>query len=238
MDDDDYPRSGYVAVVGDWRGSPAAETTGSDRRQPAANSRSTSWTRMLHSRSSRGVLCLRIEQPPARDIVKTCGSKGAMDSHAEVRATHRRNGLRWPAHFDLRCSLAAKDVQEELARRTGESSRGLAWSNRHPLVGSGPLNLERAIVEPPTQVVAAAAHVSPQGSIHRRRKATGPITIRSANVLVVNKELVEIRDGADPTNAEETDGRAGPDPRDEPREILALGQAEPAPLGEPLERTR
>ena len=39
-----------------------------------------------------------------------CGSKRAMDSHAEVRATHRRNGLRWSAHFDLRCSLAPKDV--------------------------------------------------------------------------------------------------------------------------------
>jgi hypothetical protein len=45
-----------------------------------------------------------------RDIVKTCGSKRAMDSHAEVRSMHRRNGLRWSAHFDLRCSLAPKDV--------------------------------------------------------------------------------------------------------------------------------
>ena len=42
--------------------------------------------------------------------VKTCGSKRAMDSHAEVRSMHRRNGLRWSAHFDLRCSLAPKDV--------------------------------------------------------------------------------------------------------------------------------
>lgn len=46
----------------------------------------------------------------ARDIVKTCGSKRAMDSHAEVRSMHRRNGLRWSAHFDLRCNLAPKDV--------------------------------------------------------------------------------------------------------------------------------
>ena len=62
--------------------------------------------------------------------------------------------------------------------------------------------------------------------------------IGSANVLVVDKELVEIREGADPFHAEEADGRAGSDPRDEPRKVLALGQSDPAPLGEPLEGTR
>ena len=103
---------------------------------------------------------------------------------------HRRNGLRWSAHFDLRCSLAPKDVEQEFARRTAESSRRFAWSSRHPLVGSGPLNLEPASVQPPTQVVAAAANVSPQGGIHCRRQASGPLSIGSANVLVMNKELV------------------------------------------------
>jgi hypothetical protein len=54
----------------------------------------------------------------------------------------------------------------------------------------------------------------------------------------MNKELVEIRHGADPSDAEEADGRAGPDPRDEPGKVLAPGQSGPAPLGEPRERTR
>jgi hypothetical protein len=62
--------------------------------------------------------------------------------------------------------------------------------------------------------------------------------IRSANVLVVNEELIQIRQRADPFHAEEADGRAGSDPRDKPREILALGQSDPAALGEPLEGTR
>jgi len=62
--------------------------------------------------------------------------------------------------------------------------------------------------------------------------------ISSANVLVVNEELVEIRQRADPANAEKPDGGAGPDPRDEPREVLALGQSDPAPLGERLEGSR
>jgi hypothetical protein len=55
---------------------------------------------------------------------------------------------------------------------------------------------------------------------------------------MVNEELVEIRKGADPSNAEEPDGRAGPDLRDEPREVLALGQLDPTPLGEPLKGAR
>ncbi len=62
--------------------------------------------------------------------------------------------------------------------------------------------------------------------------------IRPAKVLVVNKEFVEIRKGADPSDAEEPDGRAGPDSPDEPREILVLAQSDPTPLGEPLEGTR
>ena len=92
-------------------------------------------------------------------------------------------------------------------------------------------------MEPPTQVAAASANVSPQGDIHGRREATGSKPIRSAHVLVVNEELVEIREGADPSNAEEPDGWAGPDSRHEPSEVLALGQSDPAPLGESLEGT-
>jgi len=158
-----------------------------------------------------------------------------VDSHSKVRALHRRNGFRWSAHFDLRRGSAPKGVKQEFARRTAEPSLRFARLNRHPLVGRGPLNLEPASVQPPTEIATAAANVAPQGSIHRRRKAAGPLAIRPANVLVMNKELVEICQSADPSDAEETDGRAGPDPRDEPREVLALGQSGPSLLGEQLE---
>ncbi len=158
-----------------------------------------------------------------------------MDSHAEVRMTHGRNGVRWSAHFDPRCSPAPKDVEEDFTRRSAESRRRLACSNRHALTGFGPLNLEPGSVQSPTQVVAAAANVSPQGGVHGRREAAGSTAIGSANVLVVNEQLVEIGQGADPFNAEETHRRAGPDLRDEPCEVLVLGQSGPASLGEPLE---
>jgi hypothetical protein len=51
----------------------------------------------------------------------------------------------------------------------------------------------------------------------------------------MNEELVEVRQSPDPPYAEEPDGRAGPDPRDEPGEVIAFGQPDSALLGEPLE---
>ncbi len=160
-----------------------------------------------------------------------------MDSHAEVRAMHRRNGFRRSAHFDLRCRLPPKEIQQELTRQTAEASRRFAWLNGHSLFGTSPFNLKPASVKPPTQIASAAANVAPQRSIHVGRQNTRPSAIGSANVLVMNEELVEIRQAADPSDAEEPDGRAGPDPRDEPREVLAPGQCGPTALGEPLEGT-
>jgi hypothetical protein len=54
----------------------------------------------------------------------------------------------------------------------------------------------------------------------------------------MNKELVEIRQGADPSDSEEPGRRAGSDLRDEPREVLALSHFRPSPLSESLEGTR
>jgi hypothetical protein len=54
----------------------------------------------------------------------------------------------------------------------------------------------------------------------------------------MNKELVEIRQGADPSDAEEPDRRTGPDGRDERRKVLALGQSGPMSLGKPRGGTR
>ena len=153
-------------------------------------------------------------------------------------ALHRRNGIRWSAHFDLRCGLAAKDVEQEFAGRTAESSRRFARSSRYPLVGLDPLNLEPATVQPPTQEVAAAPNVEPQGGIHCGCQVSRVQPVRTADILVMNKELVEIRQSPDPPDAEEADGWAGPDPRNERGEVIAHGQPDPALLGEPLEGSR
>jgi hypothetical protein len=90
-------------------------------------------------------------------------------------------------------------------------------------------------VKPPTQVAAAAANIPPQRGIHCRREVPGPVVIGSANVLVMNEELVQIRKRTDPFKTEEPPRRAAPDARDEPREVLAVSQSGPAAFGEPLE---
>jgi hypothetical protein len=55
---------------------------------------------------------------------------------------------------------------------------------------------------------------------------------------MVDEELVEIREGPNPSDAEETHRRAGPDSCHEPREVLTLCQTRPTTLGEPLEGAR
>ena len=70
------------------------------------------------------------------------------------------------------------------------------------------------------------------------RHKAGSQLVRSAQVLVVNEELVQVWDGPDPSDAEEPEGRTRADPRDQRREVLALRESGPAPLGEPLEGAR
>jgi hypothetical protein len=55
---------------------------------------------------------------------------------------------------------------------------------------------------------------------------------------MMNEELVQIRQGPHPLDTEEADGRAGPDPGDEPRQVPAFRQSHPALLGELLKGTR
>lgn len=84
-----------------------------------------------------------------------------MESHAEMRSMNCRNGFQWSAHFDPRYGSASKDVQQQLAGRSGQASRRLAGPDPHPLTGSNPLDLKPATVQPPTQEVAAAPNISP-----------------------------------------------------------------------------
>jgi hypothetical protein len=46
--------------------------------------------------------------------------------------------------------------------------------------------------------VAAAANIPPQGRIHLRSQVSGFSSIGSADVLMMNKELVEVRQRSDP----------------------------------------
>ncbi len=58
-----------------------------------------------------------------RDGCGRCDEAGRPDSHTEVRATHRRDGLRWSAQVDLRRGLAPEEMKEKFTRRTAEPRR-------------------------------------------------------------------------------------------------------------------
>jgi hypothetical protein len=111
--------------------------------------------------------------------------------------------------------LAPKGIQEKLSGRTAEPNHRLTSPNAHTLASSGPLDLEPETLQPTTQKTAAAPNVSPQRGIHRGRETARPQAIGSAKILVVDEELVEIRHGTYPSEAEEPDRRAGPDLLDE-----------------------
>jgi len=50
----------------------------------------------------------------APGIMNALGSKAGYRLTSEVRAIHRRNGLRWSAHFDLGRSLAVEHLLGEV----------------------------------------------------------------------------------------------------------------------------
>ena len=156
-------------------------------------------------------------------------------SHAEMRSTHRSDGLRRPAHLDLRCGFATEEVEQQFARRATESGCRLAPSNNHPFVGADPVDVEPARGQPPTQEAAPAPHVPPQGGVQFGCQAARSPSVSPANVLVMDEELVEIRHRADPLKPEEPNAadRTG-FARRAIGSRLAPRQLGPAPLGEPL----
>ena len=55
---------------------------------------------------------------------------------------------------------------------------------------------------------------------------------------MVDEKLVQVWEGADPSDAKQSGRWARPNPRDEPPELCVLCQPRPASLGEPLEQAR
>ena len=102
-----------------------------------------------------------------------------------------------------------------------------------PLRGSGPADVEPDPAQPAAQIAAAALDVSPQRRLQRgcqiltRAQPVGP-----ADVLVVDEELVETREGAHPGHPEEAGGWTGPQPGDEPAEFAAFDHCRRAALGQ------
>lgn len=215
---------------------------GTDRRlwRPLSNARSSA--RQAHAAGIWNLFqspCSETADVRSVSVDPTAMAGTGIRSHPEVHAVKRCHGLSRSSHLDLRSLLAPKQVKEKFAGRSTEPSRGIAVPNDVPLVGSRPLDLEPDPAQPATQIATTAAGVSPQRRLQRGREVpTGASVVRSAHVLVVDEELVQVRKGADPSDAEDPGRWARPDPLDKPPELSARCQLHPAPLGELSERPR
>ena len=129
-----------------------------------------------------------------------------------------------PAHLDLRRVLAAEQVEQQLARRSGDARVRFPPPGPEGASGPGPLKLETRTAQPPREVPGSAADVAPQRLVHGLLAGPGPAAVGSADILMVDVELVEAREPAHPSDAEETSRRPGPERGDKPGEV-SLAQA-------------
>jgi hypothetical protein len=156
-----------------------------------------------------------------------------------VRTLHRCDRASWSCQLDARHSLPSEDVEEKFARRTAQPNRGCALPRRDPLFGSFAADLQPDLAQPPTQVAATSANVAPQGSLQCGREGGArAAAVRSAHVLVVDEELIQVRHGADPSDSKESGRWSRPGPLDQPSEISLLRHRRSASLAELLECSR
>ena len=121
----------------------------------------------------------------------------------KVRTPQDVQGAWWPVELDVSDVLASEDVQEKLARCTHDPDGVLSSTSTERLPGRGIVQFEPAPTQSTAEEPRAALDVSPQRLVHRRLKHAGHHEdVRAANILVVNKHLVEVGNSSEPAEAE------------------------------------
>ena len=139
--------------------------------------------------------------------------------HAEPRASHGFDRRSRPAHLDVGRALPPEEVEQELAWRSGDAGGRLPPPCPDGLSSPGPLELKTCTAQSPRQEPASAADVAPQGLVHGRLVRPGTTAVRSADILVVDEELIQAGQPAHPADAEHAGRRSRPERRDEPGEV-------------------
>src|SRR3954454_10068331 len=147
------------------------------------------------------------------------------------------DGLRWACHLDPRGALPPEDVEEEVAGCPSDQRSRLATADIRSHARLRPLDLEPDTAETTTEVAASPKHVSPQGGVELRCQQARAHPVGSPHILVMNEELVQVGDRADPADAEDPRGRPRPDPEHQPPEVPPIRDVRSPPLREVLERT-
>jgi hypothetical protein len=131
-------------------------------------------------------------------------------------------------------ALSAEEVEQQLAWRSGDAGSRFPPPCSNGLSGPRPLKLKTCAAQSPREEPGRATDVAPKGLIHCMLVRSRPTTVGSSYVLVVDEELIEVREPAHPSDAEEAWRRSRSDRRNEPSEVpqrerssSSFGQAAP-----------
>src|SRR5215470_20104700 len=133
-------------------------------------------------------------------------------------------------------ALPAEQVEQQLARRSGDAGGGFPPPCPDGPAGPRPLKLKTCAAQPPREEPAPATDVAPKGLVHRMLVRPGTTAVGPAHVLVVDEELVEAREAAHPSDAEEARRRPRSERRDEPGEVPLRERSSPS-FGQAAPRT-
>jgi hypothetical protein len=156
--------------------------------------------------------------------------------HAEPRAPHGFDRRSRPAHLDMCRALPAEEVEQQLAWRPGDAGSRFPPPCPDGLSVSRPLELKTCAAQPPREEPGRASDVAPKGLVHGLLVRPGTTTVGSAYVLVVDEELIEARQPAHPSDAEEAWRRSRSDRRNEPCEVPQRERS-PSSFGQAAPRT-
>lgn len=155
--------------------------------------------------------------------------------HAELGVADGLDRRGWAGDLDLRRVLPSEEVEQQFAWSPGDAGDGLTAPRPDGLGRPGAVKFQAGAAQSSRQEPRSKPDVPPQSLVHRVLVHSRTATVRSADVLVVDEELVQVRAAAHPSDAEEAWRRPRTDPRDEAREIV-LRESSSATFGEPAPR--
>ena len=119
----------------------------------------------------------------------------------------------------MRRTLPPEEEEQQLAWRPGDADGRFPPPGPDGPRGPRPLKLQACAAQPPREEPGRAADVAPKGLVHCMLVRSRTTTVGSAYVLVVDEVLIEAREPAHPSDAEEAWRRSRSDRRNEPCEV-------------------
>src|SRR5437016_8044827 len=121
-------------------------------------------------------------------------------SHAEPHSMDGLDGVSGAADFDVGRALTPKEVEQQLARHSREARSRLSSTRAQDLGRPQPLELEPDAAQSPCEEPRRYADIAPQRLVQCSGVVPWIQAVGSADILMVNEELVEVRDAAHPSD--------------------------------------